>query len=105
MTHSTEDGKKPDSSVLGLAESGAIDNGAKALIRSRWYPGILQWPTLIIFAIIVYELLVGPISAHDNFGSAMAWIKVRREIVMTFSSACAGRRIALEPVLGFVVPE
>ena len=35
-------------------------------IRSRWFPGILQWPTLLVFAVIIYALLLGPIAAHAN---------------------------------------
>lgn len=46
----------------------------KKFIQSRWYPGIFQWPVLIVFAFIVYELLVGPSVAHDNFGTAGTWV-------------------------------
>lgn len=46
----------------------------KAILKSKWYPGIFQWPTLIVFAVIVYELLIGiPVSDH-NFGTAMTWV-------------------------------
>ena len=55
------------SNLLGVA-------GVRALMSSRWYPGIFQWPTLIVFAVIVYELILGPFSAHDNFGTAMTWV-------------------------------
>jgi polyferredoxin len=48
--------------------------GVRAFMGSRWYPGIFLWPTLIVFAIIVIELLLGPGSAHDNFGTAMTWV-------------------------------
>jgi polyferredoxin len=43
-------------------------------LRSRWYPGIIQWPTLLIFMFIMYELLLGPQAAHDNFGTALTWV-------------------------------
>ena len=43
-------------------------------LRSRWYPGIIQWPTLIIFMVIMFELILGPESAHDNFGTALTWV-------------------------------
>ncbi|AJA48625.1 4Fe-4S binding domain-containing protein [Clostridium pasteurianum DSM 525 = ATCC 6013] len=46
----------------------------KKFMQSRWYPGIFQWPVLIVFAFIVYELLVGPSVAHDNFGTAGTWV-------------------------------
>jgi polyferredoxin len=44
------------------------------LMRSRWYPGIFQWPTLIVFAFIMLQLLLGPQAAHDNFGTALTWV-------------------------------
>jgi hypothetical protein len=43
-------------------------------MRSRWYPGIIQWPTLLIFMLIMFQLVLGPDSAHDNFGTAMTWV-------------------------------
>lgn len=46
----------------------------RKFITSRWFPGIFQWPTAIVFALIVYQLLYGPTSAHDNFGTAMTWV-------------------------------
>jgi hypothetical protein len=46
----------------------------KAFMRSRWYPGIIQWPTLIVFMFIMFELLLGPSAAHDNFGTALTWV-------------------------------
>ncbi len=46
----------------------------RAFLRSRWYPGIIQWPTLLVFMFIMFELLLGPYSAHDNFGTAMTWV-------------------------------
>jgi polyferredoxin len=45
-----------------------------AVLRSRFYPGILQWVTLGVFIIIVWQLLLGPSSAHDNFGTALTWV-------------------------------
>ncbi len=46
----------------------------KAFMRSRWFPGIIQWPTLIVFMLIMFELLLGPAVAHDNFGTALTWV-------------------------------
>ena len=34
-------------------------------MRSRWYPGIIQWPTLIVFMFIMFELLLGPSGARQ----------------------------------------
>ncbi len=45
-----------------------------AVVRSRWYPGILRWPTALVFALVVYELLLGPVAAHNNFGTAATWV-------------------------------
>jgi len=50
------------------------NNFLKSVLKSKWYPGIFQWPTLLVFAIIVYELLIGIPVAHDNFGTAMTWV-------------------------------
>lgn len=43
-------------------------------MRSRWYPGIIQWLTLFIFVVIIYQLLLGPSTAHDNLGTALTWV-------------------------------
>ena len=52
-----------------------LDNKTiKAMLKSRWFPGIIQWPVLIVFALIVFELIAGPSSAHDNFGTAGTWV-------------------------------
>jgi len=45
-----------------------------SFIKSKWYPGVFQWPVAVIFAFIVYELIVGPGDAHDNFGTAGTWV-------------------------------
>jgi hypothetical protein len=46
----------------------------KAFVQSRWYPGIIQWPTLLLFMLIMFQLVLGPVSAHDNFGTALTWV-------------------------------
>ena len=46
----------------------------KAFMSSRWYPGIIQWPTLLVFMFIMFELLLGPSIPHDNFGTALTWV-------------------------------
>jgi hypothetical protein len=30
------------------------------LMRSKWFPGIIQWPTLLVFMLIMFQLLLGP---------------------------------------------
>lgn len=44
------------------------------LFRSRWFPGILQWITVFVFGFIMWQLLLGPDKAHDNFGTALTWV-------------------------------
>ena len=46
----------------------------KRLMKSRWYPAVIAWPTLAVFAFITYELVMGPSAAHDNFGTALTWV-------------------------------
>lgn len=65
--------------LIQLSESSSKHNllqqrWLKALMRSRWYPGIIQWPTLFVFLLIMFELLLGPAVAHDNFGTALTWV-------------------------------
>lgn len=45
-----------------------------AVMRSRWYPGLLQIPIAAVFGLVAYELLTGPTSAHDNAGTALMWV-------------------------------
>jgi polyferredoxin len=44
------------------------------MLRSRYYPGILQVPVAAIFGLVAYQLLVGPDTAHDNPGTALMWV-------------------------------
>jgi ferredoxin len=46
----------------------------KSIFRSRWFPGIIQIPVLLVFSLIVFELMAGPSAAHDNFGTAGTWV-------------------------------
>lgn len=46
----------------------------RSVMRSRWYPGVIQIPVAAVFGLIAYELLVGPTSAHDNAGTALMWV-------------------------------
>ena len=45
-----------------------------AVLRSRWYPGVLQVPIAAVFGLVAYELLAGPQAAHDNAGTALMWV-------------------------------
>ena len=44
------------------------------VLRSRWYPGVLQVPVAAVFGLVAYELLLGPDTAHDNAGTALMWV-------------------------------
>lgn len=46
----------------------------KKFIKSKWYPAIFHITVAIIFAFIVFELILGPDVAHDNFGAAATWV-------------------------------
>lgn len=59
-----------ESQSKNLLENKAI----KGILKSRWFPGIIQLPVLAVFALIVFELMAGPGSAHDNFGTAGTWV-------------------------------
>src|SRR3990170_160687 len=45
-----------------------------AVMRSRWYPGLLEIPVAAVFGLVAYELLLGPDTAHDNAGTALMWV-------------------------------
>ncbi|KAB8145944.1 4Fe-4S binding protein [Chloroflexia bacterium SDU3-3] len=52
-----------------------LDNRLIAsFLRSRWYPAIFQWVTSAAFVLIMWQLLVGPDSAHSNAGTALTWV-------------------------------
>lgn len=46
---------------------------AKSLLKSKLYPAVLQWPTLIVFTLILYSLLLGPPDARKNLGAVLTW--------------------------------
>jgi ferredoxin len=46
----------------------------KAFLRSRWFPAILAYPTLVVFSYIVYSLLWGPAAASANLGTSLTWV-------------------------------
>lgn len=62
--------QSPEPQKKNLLENKAL----KSILKSRWYPGIIQIPVLIVFSLIVFELIAGPSAAHDNFGTAGTWV-------------------------------
>jgi polyferredoxin len=54
---------------------GLLDNRLiLGFLRSGLWPGIVAYPTLVVFGYIVYALLWGPASASTNIGSGLTWI-------------------------------
>jgi polyferredoxin len=52
-----------------------LDYGPVAAIaRSRYFPVVFQWMTASVFFVIVWQLLLGPQTAHDNAGTALVWV-------------------------------
>ena len=45
-----------------------------AVARSGMYPAVFQLATAAVFVLIVFQLLVGPDVAHENFGTALVWV-------------------------------
>ena len=45
-----------------------------AVMRSRWYPGVIQVPIAAVFGLVAYQLLAGPSTAHENAGTALMWV-------------------------------
>jgi polyferredoxin len=50
------------------------NRAVSAVMRSRWYPGVLQVPVAAVFGLVAYQLLAGPATAHDNAGTALMWV-------------------------------
>ena len=44
------------------------------VMKSRWYPGVLQAFAAAVFVLIVYQLVAGPVAAHNNLGTALTWV-------------------------------
>jgi 4Fe-4S binding domain len=47
---------------------------ASAVMRSRWYPGVIQIPIAAVFKLVAYQLPAGPATAHENAGTALMWV-------------------------------
>ncbi len=65
----------PETPAQSRAARNLLDHRPVAwLLRSRWYPGVFQWAAAALFVVVVYQLLLGPDSAHDNLGTALVWV-------------------------------
>lgn len=59
----------------GTAERNLLDNRAvSAVMRSRWYPAVLQVPVAMVFGLVAHQLLTGPARAEENAGTALMWV-------------------------------
>ena len=57
------------------AQRNLLDNRAvSAVVRSRWYPAVLQVPVAMVFGLVAHQLLPGPARADDNAGTALMWV-------------------------------
>jgi len=50
------------------------NRAVSAVMRSRWYPGVIQVPIAAVFGLVAYQLLAGPATAHQNAGTALMWV-------------------------------
>jgi ferredoxin len=57
----------PSRNLLGIP-------GVRAFLKSRWFPAIFAYPTLVVFGYIVYALLFGPGAASANLGTTLTWV-------------------------------
>jgi ferredoxin len=46
----------------------------KSLLASKYFPGVIQWPTFILFVLVLYNLFLGTADPAHNFGSVMTWV-------------------------------
>lgn len=54
---------------------GLLDNRlVLALARSRLWPAVVAYPTLVVFGYIIYSLLWGPAAASANLGTSLTWV-------------------------------
>ena len=52
-----------------------LDNRmVRGAMKSRWYPAVFQAIAAAVFILIMFQLLVGPSSAHKNLGTALTWV-------------------------------
>ncbi|MEL1134688.1 4Fe-4S binding protein [Desulfitobacterium sp. THU1] len=70
--------RKAESKIQNIPEgkkNNLLNNKViRSILTSRWFPAIIQIPVLAVFTLIVVELIAGPGSAHDNFGTAGTWV-------------------------------
>ena len=69
--------------VIPIAPAAAVARPSRGLLnnrlllgflRSRWYPALVAYPTLVVFGYIIYSLLWGPGVASANLGTSLTWV-------------------------------
>ncbi len=52
----------------------AFSRRGTELLRSRWWPGIVQVPTVLVFLLILYAAFFGPADPRRNVATVVSWI-------------------------------
>ena len=52
----------------------AFSRRGTRLLRSRWWPGVIQVPTVLLFLVVVYAAFFGPADPRRNFATVVSWI-------------------------------
>ena len=64
----------PDPTPMPVGRNLMTNPVVRRVLRSRWYPGIIQLPIAGVFGLVAYQLLLGPDAGHDNAGTALMWV-------------------------------
>ncbi|MGE5675371.1 MAG: 4Fe-4S binding protein [Mycobacterium leprae] len=68
-------GRRSPSKALRQVPSNVVRGPwIKRLMASPWFPAIFAYPTLVLFAYIVYTLLWGPGAGTFNLGTSLTWV-------------------------------
>ena len=60
-------------------------------LQSRWWHGIIQVPTLVVFLVIFYAAFFGPADPRRNFATVTSWIIWWPLLAVTYSLFCIPR--------------
>jgi len=66
--------RKPQESSQPSTVADTFSRWGSQLLQSRWWPGIIQVPTLLVFLVIFYAAFFGPADPRRNFATVMSWI-------------------------------
>ncbi|WP_024288339.1 4Fe-4S binding protein [Cellulomonas sp. KRMCY2] len=71
---SVDPDETPDTTPAPVGRNLMTNRFVAGVLRSRWYPGVLQVPVAGVFGLVAFQLLAGPDAAHDNAGTALMWV-------------------------------